>query len=49
MKTIIKKCVCSHEYQDRRYGKGMRVMNVKSKKEEATCTVCGTTYNTFKG
>lgn len=44
--TIV--CACSNgcrsEFQDTRYGKGLRVHNLKAKKENgsAKCTVCGT-------
>ena len=37
--TVILKCSCSSEYQDKRYGKGMRVHNIG--KEGRACTVCG--------
>ena len=38
--TIIKRCTknCEHEYQDKKYGKGMRVHNVG--RNQTTCTVC---------
>lgn len=43
--TVIKKCSCSHEYQDKRYGTGMRVHNVGKKPPTGSafvkCTVCG--------
>lgn len=39
------KCTCTHEYQDKTYGKGIRVANVKRGNEKskggAYCTVCG--------
>lgn len=38
MATVIK-CTCAHEYQDRVYGKGMRLANETSKGYR--CTVCG--------
>jgi len=40
--TRIQKCTCASEYQDERYGKGMRVHNVTAgkNKPEAVCTVC---------
>lgn len=46
MATKIKECTCEHEYQDKKYGKHMRVMNkCKAKglkdKPEWRCTVCG--------
>lgn len=47
--TVIKRCGCkgnpSHasDYQDKKYGSGMRVMSVDQKKTEATCSVCNKT------
>jgi len=32
-------CVCEHEYQDKKHGKGNRVMNPR--KDGYACTVCG--------
>ena len=46
--TIVKKCNCQSEFQDKTYGKEMRLMNVRDPqkhKNEATCTVCGTKHN----
>ena len=46
---VVKKCGCkgnpSHgsDYQDKKYGDGMRVMNLDQKKTEASCTICGKT------
>ncbi len=37
--TVIKSCTCKHEYQDTKYGKGMRVKN--SMHGGYRCTVCG--------
>jgi hypothetical protein len=37
--TKIKKCECKHDYQDKKYGKGNRVMN--STVDGWRCTVCG--------
>ena len=39
----IKPCICKHTYQDRLYGKGMRVHTVGGEKARPTfyCTVCG--------
>ena len=45
---MIKPCTCSHEYQDKRYGPGNRVMNpgtTNKKPRLYTCTVCGKVYN----
>lgn len=45
MDKCIKKCSCTHEFQDQTYGQGMRVMNPAGKAGgEAKfyhCTVCG--------
>lgn len=43
MDPRIIECVCKHEFQDERYGRGMRVHN-PCKQENSTafrCTVCG--------
>jgi len=39
--TAVKRCNCKHEFQDSRYGTGLRVHNVKKDGAKATCTVCG--------
>ena len=47
---VIKKCGCksnppgASEYRDKRYGDGMRVMNLDQKKTDAVCTICGKTH-----
>ena len=38
--TVVKTCTCNSEYQDKRYGVGLRVHNLCSKGEKARCTVC---------
>ncbi len=41
---MIRKCVCKHEFQDRRYGKCNRVANPAQKPGGGVvprCTVCG--------
>ena len=38
--TVIKTCTCNSEYQDKRYGIGLRVHNLCNKGEKARCTVC---------
>lgn len=40
----IHKCTCKNEYQDKRYGQGMRVMNKCGSQTnvEYRCTVCAT-------
>ena len=40
MATRIIKCICKNEFQDEKYGKGMRVHNEK-KDGTFRCTVCG--------
>lgn len=41
----IRKCDCKHDFQDKRYGAGQRVMNETRKgsgdKKGVRCTVCG--------
>lgn len=38
-------CTCEHEFQDKRYGRGLRVHNQgggsKSSTPKYTCSVCG--------
>jgi hypothetical protein len=47
--SVIKKCGCTgtpsngSDYQNKKHGDGMRVMNLDVKKAEASCTVCGKT------
>lgn len=45
MPTKIQSCTCVSEFQDKRYGKNMRVMNTKPSKDKtaqkAKCSVCG--------
>lgn len=41
MPAIIKQCTCSSEFQDRKYGKKLRVFNLSEKGSFAKCTVCG--------
>jgi hypothetical protein len=40
--TIIKECNCEHAYQDKKYGKRLRVHNVLKDENKCRCTVCGT-------
>jgi len=40
--TVVKKCKCVSEYQDKKYGKENRVHNMTVKNTAARCTVCGT-------
>ena len=39
--TVIKACICNSEYQDKRYGAGLRAHNLCKEGEKARCTVCG--------
>ena len=35
-------CTCSHDYQDKKYGKGKRIANKTTKNDNTyRCTVCG--------
>ena len=40
MAVVIKQCTCDHEFQDKIYGKKMRVCNTLDKSTRARCTVC---------
>jgi len=46
-RTEVLTCTCQHEYQDKKYGKGMRVHNKaagnKGTEKKWRCTVCGAT------
>lgn len=42
--TKIQKCTCKDEWQDIKYGKGLRVMNMCQKPPGFRCTVCGTVH-----
>ena len=50
MSSVIKKCGCkgnpSHasDYQDKKYGHGMRVCMMNEKKDTVVCSVCGTKH-----
>jgi len=40
---MVLRCSCKHEYQDKKYGKGMRYHNETRKIQQPyRCTVCGT-------
>lgn len=44
VKACKKNCKVKHAYQDKKYGKGVRVMNRRTTKKETPeyrCTVCG--------
>lgn len=38
---MIEKCVCKSDYQDKRYGKGMRLKTVRRGTSISVCSVCG--------
>jgi hypothetical protein len=38
--TKIMQCDCPNEFQDKMYGKNMRVHNLTANKEKASCSVC---------
>ncbi len=38
--VVLKGCKCRSEYQDKKYGSGIRVMNSKAD-GSCSCTVCG--------
>jgi len=38
--TIILKCNCVHEFQDKTYGTQKRVHNISGDSKKAFCTVC---------
>lgn len=40
MATVEKACTCKSDFQDKTYGKGVRVFNT-TEKESIRCTVCG--------
>jgi len=41
--STIKRCVCKHDYQDKKYGKNRRVM-VGNASNTYRCTVCDRKY-----
>lgn len=47
---VVKRCDCkgnpphASNYQDQKYGEGMRLMTLDQKKTEAVCTICGKTH-----
>ena len=40
MPSKIRKCTCHHPFQDKTYGRGLRVHNESNNGDK--CTVCGT-------
>lgn len=47
--TKVQPCTCKSEYQDKLYGKGMRVHNHGVKLDVYTCTVCKPNRVTIRG
>lgn len=39
--TTIKTCKCVSEFQDKTYGKGQRLINLREDDKGGKCTVCG--------
>lgn len=50
--VVIRQCSCEHDFQDKAYGKQMRLHNVgkdvNSEAVQVTCTVCGKKSTTSK-
>lgn len=42
--SVIKTCTCNHEFQDKTYGKGKRLMSIAKGGDIARCTVCKTEH-----
>jgi len=42
---MLMKCTCEHAFQDKRYGKSIRVHNQKVDRTTYRCTVCGKEKN----
>ncbi len=45
--TRVLPCSCQHDFQDKKYGKGKRLMNLTIKRNPTVwrCTVCGKERN----
>lgn len=41
MPAQVHSCSCSHEFQDKKYGRGQRLHNEAGKDSKLRCTVCG--------
>ena len=41
MTIKVKQCTCKSDFQDKEYGKDMRLCNVRDNKDYSRCTVCG--------
>lgn len=41
MAVKVIKCKCNSEFQDKEYGKGMRLHNTSPDEKNLRCTVCG--------
>ena len=53
MPSEVKQCSCKGtpgtDFQDKTYGKGMRLMNLSGTGDNATCTCCGVKINLRTG
>lgn len=51
--TVKHPCTCTHEWQDKEYGKGKRVMNSTAKQDkdfmDVRCTVCSKVHRLSHG
>lgn len=45
MASVVKPCDCVHEFQDKQYGKGIRLFNEGKDGKFFRCTVCKKTKN----
>jgi len=45
MGSIVKKCECKSEFQDKIYGKDMRLHNLSKNEKSCKCTVCRKSKN----
>lgn len=43
--TEVRHCNCESEFQDKLYGKGMRLHNIMGDGPKCRCTVCGKEYS----
>jgi hypothetical protein len=40
MPAIVKRCTCDSNFQDKKYGKKLRVFNLAGNEKSSKCTVC---------
>lgn len=48
METTTKQCSCKHDFQDKTYGKGNRLMNECKDGKAFRCTICGKEHSANK-